>query len=296
MNINYESSQNHVKPDFLNCKQIFQDHSSSWVAECYLFFVLLPLPCHCLGLLSEGKRYPRHKWDPPSSWPRETQEQETEGKGGGCSTAWGSFVPLLPLSIDPGCGAQSLLCHPWQMALLQFHKLSNKPPCRAPVSASPHLCFERQWGISHFLSGRLGKISFSSPFYFYPKNKTNAKCKPKIHQSGTAHELTLCFLTKSSAMLSIPIQLISNLLLDSFLNFFLFKLWTSFMLCWQWQQVKFYNKNKEFVLNSWNSSINAFLNLMTIGTYSHNITHVHISFKFFWAIDFLQKKECYKYL
>ena len=159
-----------------------------------------PLPV----FLSEGNQHPRHKWSSPSSWPRETREQAhgAEGEAVGLSC---EGVPLLPASVDPGCGAESLLCHSWQMAWLQFHILSTMPPCRAPHSASSHLCFKKQWRSSHFLSDRLGKVSLSSSFYFYPKNKH--KTQTKNQSVRNSHELTLWSLTKPSAMLSIPIWL-----------------------------------------------------------------------------------------
>ena len=291
MNINSESSQNHVDPDFLNCKQIFQGYSPSWVAECYVFFVLLPLPCRCLGLLSEGNRCPRHKWVPPSSWPTGTQEQAPEGKGEGCSTARGGCPPP-PSRLQTQAAEHSLCCvthDKWPCFNCTYCQTSH---LAEPLLRPHHTCALRdndvfliffQAGLerSHFL------LLFTSTL------KTKQTQNPSVRNSPWAHP-SLSYQTKCCAVR--PNSIDFKFAFRFFLEFFLFKLWKSFMLCWWLQQVKSYNENKEFVLNSCNSSISAFLNLMTIGTYSHNLTHVHISFKFFWAIDFFQKKECYKYL
>lgn len=101
------------------------------------------------------------------------------------------LTPVHAIS-RPRLSSKALLCHPGQMAPHHFGVLSTKPPCRTPppiLAASSHLCFERWWCTSHLLSGRLGKLLFSLPLYFYLKTKPNQNTtkNPSVRNSPRVH-------------------------------------------------------------------------------------------------------------
>ena len=168
-----------------------------------IFLYCCPSPCHCLCSSVKETNTPGTNEVLLAPGPQEPESRHKKQKGG----LWHCPVRVFRSfhRLDPGCRAESLLCHSWQMAWLQYPILSTTPPCRAPLAASSHLCFKRQWRSSHFLSDRLGKISLSSSFYFYPKNKH--KTQTKNQSVRNSHEFTLWSFTKPSAMLSIPIWL-----------------------------------------------------------------------------------------